>query len=308
MNELTVDFGALPLPWRVLTFIALGVATHLVVLFIKHIAIRFSGRTKPLRLKKLQSLTTLLTSAAVFVLYFLLIGFVLNAFGVSLTAYLASASVVGLAVAFGSQGLVQDFVTGLTLIFSDLIDVGDLVDLGGQTGIVRGITMRFVELENALGGIVYVPNRTISNVVNYPFGCVRCFVDVTLLGDAEQKKRMHDAAVRAALDFHQQFPALLVSPPGVDGRRRLTSGKEILRLLFAIWPNRGATIETTLQQELVATLKRESADYAPWMVAVSYEIEARSTDTPQLPPWLRVAHRRLDKHVPKDETVRRPDR
>jgi small conductance mechanosensitive channel len=292
----------------VLTFIALGAATHVAVLFIKHVAIRFSRRTSRLRLKKLQSLTTLLSSAAVFVLYFLLLGLLLNAFGVSLTAYLASASVVGLAVAFGSQGLVQDFVTGLTLIFSDLIDVGDLVDLGGQTGIVRGITMRFVELENALGGIVYVPNRTISNVVNYPFGCVRCFVDVTLLGDAEQKKLMHDAAVRAALDFQQQFPALLVSPPGVDGRRRLTSGKEILRLLFAIWPNRGATIETTLQQELVATLKRESADYAPWMVAVSYEIEARSTDRPQLLPWLRVGHRRLDKHVAKDETVRRPER
>ena len=308
MNELATDFGALPLPWRVLAFLGIGLATHVLVVLIKHIAIRFSRRTTRLRLKKLQSLTTLLSSAAVFLLYFLLIGFLLNAVGVSLTAYLASASVVGLAVAFGSQGLVQDFVTGITLIFSDLIDVGDLVDLGGQTGIVRGITMRFVELENALGGVVYVPNRTISNVVNYPFGSVRCFVDITLLGDAGQKTRMHDAAVRAVLDFHQQFPALLVSAPAVDGRRRLASGKEILRLLFAIWPNRGATIETTLQQELVATLKREVADYAPWMVVVSYEIEARSTATPQLLPWLRVGQRRLDRPISRDEIVRGPDR
>jgi moderate conductance mechanosensitive channel len=304
VNELAIDFGAVPLPWRVLAFVAIGVATHIAVLLIKHIAIRFSHRTSRLRLKKLQSLTTLLSSAAVFLLYFLLIGLVLNTVGVSLMAYLASASVVGLAVAFGSQGLVQDFVTGITLIFSDLIDVGDLVDLGGQTGIVRGITMRFVELENALGGIVYVPNRTISNVINYPFGCIRCFVDVTLLGDAAQKTRMHDAAVRAMEDFHQQYPALLVEPPAVDGRRRLASGKEILRLLFAIWPNRGTAIETMLQQELVATLKHEAADYAPWMVAVSYEIEARANDTPQLLPWLRVAQRQRDKRASRERTPR----
>src|SRR5687767_4431636 len=90
------------------------------------------------------------------------------------------ASVLGLAIGFGSQGLVQDVVTGLTLIFSDLIDVGDLVEVSGQTGVVRGVTMRFVELENALGGTVFVPNRTISSVINYPRGYVRCFVDVTL--------------------------------------------------------------------------------------------------------------------------------
>jgi hypothetical protein len=307
VNELTIDFAALPLPWRVLTFLALGVATHALVLFIKHLAIRFSRRTSRLRLKKLQSLTTLLSSAAVFVLYFLLIGFLLNAVGVSLAAYLASASVVGLAVAFGSQGLVQDVVTGITLIFSDLIDVGDLVDLGGQTGIVRGITMRFVELENALGGIVYVPNRTISTVVNYPLGCVRCFVDVTLLGDAAQKKSMHDAAVRTALDFNQQFPALLVNPVAIDGRRRLGSGKEFLRLVFAIWPHRGATIENALQQELAATLKRENADYAPWMVVVSYEIEVRSADTPQLLSWLRVGHGRVGQHSANHQVTRGPD-
>jgi hypothetical protein len=289
VNELGIDFGAVPLPWRVLTFLALGVATHVAVLLIKRTAIRFARRTTRLRLKKLQSLTTLLSSAAVFVLYFLLIGLLLKEFGVSLTAYLASASVVGLAVAFGSQGLVQDFVTGLTLIFSDLIDVGELVDLGGQTGIVRGITMRFVELENALGGIVYIPNRTINNVVKYPLGYVRCFMDITLTGDAAQMARMHDVAASAMQDFHQQFPALLVTAPTVDGRRSLSSGKEILRLLFPIWPNRGAAIENTLQQELVATLRRDSAEYAPWMIVVSYEIEAPTSEAPQLLPWLRVA-------------------
>ncbi|MGK0470217.1 MAG: small-conductance mechanosensitive channel [Candidatus Azotimanducaceae bacterium] len=83
---------------------------------------------------------------------------------VSVTAYLASACVIGLALAFASQGIVQDVVMGVTIIFSDLLDVGDLVELAGQTGKVKKITMRYVELENALRAIVFIPNRTINNV------------------------------------------------------------------------------------------------------------------------------------------------
>src|SRR5690606_143283 len=183
------------------------------------------------------------TSVAVFALYFLMIGFILSELGVSLAGYLATASVVGLAVGFGSQGVVQDVVTGLTLIFSDLIDVGDMVEVSGQTGVVRGITMRFVQLENALGGMVYIPNRTISSVINYPRGYVRCLVDVTLSGDDAAKRRMEDAAVRLMTAFSEQFPGILITPPSVEGRRRLASGKEICRLKFRIWPNRGGPIE-----------------------------------------------------------------
>src|SRR5690606_22150626 len=58
------------------------------------------------------------------------------------TTYFASASVIALAIGFGSQGIVQDVVTGLTLIFSDLIDVGDMVEISGQSGVVRSISMR----------------------------------------------------------------------------------------------------------------------------------------------------------------------
>jgi small-conductance mechanosensitive channel len=58
---------------------------------------------------------------------FFAVGFILREFGVSLTAYLAAASVVGLAIGFGSQSVIQDVIAGLTFIFSKLIDVGDLV-------------------------------------------------------------------------------------------------------------------------------------------------------------------------------------
>jgi small-conductance mechanosensitive channel len=68
------------------------------------------------------SLVTILVSAVTFVIYFMAVGLILKEFNVSLTTYLASASVIGLAIGFGSQGLVQDVVTGLTLIFSETLN------------------------------------------------------------------------------------------------------------------------------------------------------------------------------------------
>jgi small conductance mechanosensitive channel len=269
----------------VLVLAVIAIAAHLIVAAARQATLWFSTRGSRLRLRRLQSLATLFTSAIVFSLYFLILGFILAQFGVSLTAYLASASVLGLAIGFGAQGLVQDVVTGLTLIFSDLIDVGDLVEVSGQTGVVRGVTMRFVELENALGGTVFVPNRTIANVINYPRGYVRCFVDVTLLGDDATRSRMQSTVVRVADSFARQFPGLLVRETGILGRQRLDSTKEFLRLEFRVWPNRGGPLDTTLRQELEAELRRESLEYQPWMISVAYEIETRAVARVAL-PWL----------------------
>ena len=65
-----------------------------------------------------------------------------------------------------------------TQVFSNLIDIGDMVEIGGQTGIIRSIGMRFTVLENSMKAEVFIPNRSITNVINYPRGYVRCLIDV----------------------------------------------------------------------------------------------------------------------------------
>ena len=282
---------SLLLPLRILAYVGIAAAIHLAVLLIRHLADRLVQNMEDRKYRKLRSISTVLTSAVVFSLYFLVFGLILEEFDVSLTAYLASASVVGLAVGFGSQGIVQDVVTGLTLIFSDLIDVGDLVEISGQSGVVRSISMRFVELENPLGAAVFIPNRTVNNVVNYPRGYVRCLVDVTLLGDVAAKAGMEETATRLMNGFHEQFPGILMTPPSVEGRFRLGSGKEFMRLKFRIWPNRGGLIESVFVQEVVASLRRENEEYQPWMTAVSYEVEARATRPKALLLWRLRARR-----------------
>ena len=195
MDDLFALVNSLSFPWRTVAFAGLAVLTHVGVILIRQLASTAAVSRQVKRHQKLHSIATLTASAVVFTLYFLAIGLILREFGVSLKAYLASASVVGLAIGFGSQGIVQDVVTGLTFIFSDLIDVGDLVQVSGQTGTVKAIIMRFVELEDAMGAVVFIPNRTISNVTNYPRGYSRCIVDVTLRGEDEQRDAIEAATL-----------------------------------------------------------------------------------------------------------------
>jgi len=188
---------------------------------------------------------------------------------------MASATVIGLAIGFGLQGVVQDVVTGLTFIFSDLIDVDDLVDISGQVGIVKAITMRFIELENALGATVFIPNRTVNNIINYPRGYVRCIVDVTLNGTQEQRNAVVELAEDIVESVHQQFPGIFITKPSLEGRITLNDIKEILRIKFRIWPNRGQPIETTFVKELSEKIKESDSKYEPWMIAISYEVEKK---------------------------------
>ena len=275
MNDISGYIASLSLPLRLAAFFGFAAATHIVVIIIRHAVGKALLIAPGSRYQKLRSIGTLATSAIIFTLYFLAIGFILREFGVSLTAYLASASVIGLAVGFGSQGVVQDVVTGLTFIFSDLVDVGDLVEISGQTGVVKAITMRFVELENSLGARVFIPNRTINNVINYQRGYIRCLVDVSLRGDEQQKNEMEIVATRLMHVVEKQFPGIFIKSPSNEGRLNLGENRMILRLKFRIWPGRQQPLEANFYQQLVAELTGIDPEYKAWMVSISYEAEAR---------------------------------
>ena len=216
---------------KILYILIFAGAAHLAVLTIRHLSTKIvnykTSRVSP----KTRSIASLANSFIVFSIYFWVMGFILQALGVSLTAYLASASVIGLAVGFGSQGLVQDVVTGLTLVFSNLIDIGDMVEISGQTGVIRSIGMRFTVLENSMKAEVYIPNRSIANVINYPRGYVRCLIDVPT-PDKKMHPEMKKLLETSMNSFTERFPGLFIYPPSIE--EETGYNEDLLRLKFRI--------------------------------------------------------------------------
>lgn len=225
------------------------------------------------RYPKVATIITIVVSALTFVIYFAALGFILDEMGISLTAYIASASVIGLAVGFGSQGLVQDVVIGLTLIFSDVLNVGEMVDISGQTGRVQKIGLRFTRLVNLLDQQVHIPNRNIAQINRYRNGYIRAYVDLQLPDDAEAD-RVLDTVTPLARGMHAQYSAVVLTEPEIMGVQTAEPGGwRYLRIKFRLWPGQGALIETSFRQRALAALKRLHEDYADWMITVTYRAE-----------------------------------
>jgi len=267
-----LSFSSLGTTGRIVLVLAVAAFAHLAVRVVRHYTQRLLSNNALMRWAKLRTLVGLITSVLVFTLYFLALGLILREFGVSLTAYLASASILGLAIGFGSQGLVQDVVTGLTVIFSDLFQVGDLVEISGQTGVVEGIGMRFTVLLNPLGAQVFIPNRTLSNVVVYPRGYVRCFADITLASQQDKADLMLEKIKEITDGFLTQYRGIFRDQPEIEAPATTPAGRSFVRVKFRIWPGRSAPIEGAYKPEVVETLKRVDAEYDAWMVNVNSEI------------------------------------
>jgi moderate conductance mechanosensitive channel len=222
---------------------------------------------------KFITLIQLIANSVTFIMYFLAIGLVLEEMGVNLEVYLGSASIVALAISFGSQGLVQDVVISLTLIFSDAMDVGDLVEIAGTVvviGRVEEIGLRFTTLRNFFNQVVFIPNRTIANVSRFPHGGVFAYADVQLPAGVDR-----DQAVRAigniARGMWAQFGAIILGEPAIGPVETAPGGGwDFVRVHFKIWPGQGNLIETTFRQQIISAMKTFSPDYAEWQVPVTY--------------------------------------
>ncbi len=112
---------------------------------------------------------TLLNIARSFLLVFLsliALFLILSELGLNIAPLLAGAGVIGLAIGFGSQKLVQDIITGLFVLLGDTMRVGDVVEVAGRTGVVEAMTMRTVVLREYAGKVHTIPYNSIDTVTN----------------------------------------------------------------------------------------------------------------------------------------------
>lgn len=225
---------------------------------------------------KFATMVRLMANTATTAIYFVAIGLVMEEAGVNLTAYLASASIVGLAISFGSQSLVQDTVVGLTLLFSDALDVDDTVEIVGATivvGRVQEIGLRFTKIVNLYNQVVYIPNRTIANVSRFPDGGVYAYVDIHI-PDGTEAAAVVAVIKPVAESMQHQFAAIILEAAIIDPMAPTADAAwHYVRVRFKIWPGQGALIETTFRQRALRAMKTFDPNFADWQVPVSYRAQ-----------------------------------
>ncbi len=137
------------------------------------------------RLKRLQTLQGLIKSVLGYILGFVFGVLMLRAIGFDILPVLTTASVLGVAIALGSQKLFKDVISGFFLIVDNLFGVGDVVTIGTATGIVEEIGMRVTKLRDATGKEYLLANGDIGTVINLSRRPIEEFVEITVAPAAE---------------------------------------------------------------------------------------------------------------------------
>ncbi len=116
--------------------------------------------------QRAETLGQIIITTGSIVIYTIILLMILNLFGIDIRPILAGAGVIGLAVGFGAQSLVKDFVSGLFILVENQYGIGDEVKIGSFEGKVTRITMRSTVLRNEEGKTFYISNGLIKDVTN----------------------------------------------------------------------------------------------------------------------------------------------
>jgi small-conductance mechanosensitive channel len=162
---------------------------------------------------------------------------VLSELGVSVAPILGAAGVVGLAVGFGAQALVKDYFTGFFLLIENQIRQGDVVQLGDHSGLVEEVTLRYVRLRDYDGNVHFVPNGTITSVVNMSRGFAYAVMDVSVAYREDLSRVMQvmqETAASMRADSH--FLDSILADIEMAGVERWDDSAVIIRARFKVAP------------------------------------------------------------------------
>jgi small-conductance mechanosensitive channel len=235
--------------WHVLT------ASKIVTVIVAALVLNWLART----------LTAVLRSTAAAIIWTIALISVLSDLGVNVTAFIAGASIIGGALAFGAQQIVRDLLAGFFMFSEDQYGVGDSVDLGLAEGTVEEVSLRVTRLRDADGKVWFVPHGQITRVANLSQEWSQAVLDVPV--SREENLADSTAAVEAAAAGLRDDPAIrgdLVDTPRVLGVQEVLDDRVVLRVVVRTTPGARLEVQRRLRARLLgATQAGSLAGVAP---------------------------------------------
>lgn len=181
--------------------------------------------------QRVRTIGIALRSAAFAVIWLIALITVLGEIHVNVGAFVATATIVGGALAFGAQQIVRDLLAGLFLLTEDQYGVGDVVDLGLASGVVERVTLRTTRLRDAEGRVWYVPHGQIARVANLSYEWANAVVDVPVPRNANLDAVQEELMTLAAdVVSHPDVAALLLAEPQVIAPEEVRDDRIVVRI------------------------------------------------------------------------------
>lgn len=162
---------------------------------------------------------------------------ILSTVGIELGPYIAGLGIVGVALGFGAQDLVKDFISGMFMLLEDQYGVGDIIDSGEASGVVEGISLRTTRIRSVDGTLWFVPNGEIRRLGNMSQDWARALLDIGVAYDTDTD-RAGEVIGRVACDMaeEEEYESLFLDTPEVWGVENLGADSVDIRLVIKTTP------------------------------------------------------------------------
>lgn len=193
------------------------------------------------------TLGSLLKSVTTFVVFVLALLTIMAEVGLPLGPLLASAGVGGVALGFGAQSLVKDFLSGIFMIVEDQYGVGDVIDTGEAIGTVEDVTLRVTRLRDGTGVVWYIRNGEITRIANRSQGWSTALVDIPV-ASSEDLDRVLPLVREAAEEVgeSEEHREQILEPPVVAGVQSLSPGVVTVRVTAKCAPNENFGVQRAI--------------------------------------------------------------
>ena len=205
-----------------------------------------------------KTIGSVLRSLSTAVVYSIAALTVLGELGIDLAPLVASAGIAGVALGFGAQSLVKDFLTGMFMLMEDQYGVGDIIDAGEAKGTVEAVGLRTTRLRDVEGTVWYIPNGQISRIGNKSQEWARELLDVSVEYDTDL--RQAETIIKEVADsmWHDEdWSARLLEEPEIWGVENLGVNGVDIRLGIKTRPAEQFKVMRELRTRLKERFDRE---------------------------------------------------
>jgi len=183
---------------------------------------------------------------------------VLDKFGINLGPLLAGASIVGVALGFGAQSLVKDFLSGFFILAEDQYGLGDVITISDTTATVEEVNLRVTRMRGADGTVWFIPNGEIRKVGNSHKEWSRAIVDVLVpLGTDVSEACAAIGRELADLRADEEWSASVLEAPEVLGVEAMGPDGTTVRVAVKTDPNERARVARELRARILARLRSD---------------------------------------------------
>jgi moderate conductance mechanosensitive channel len=245
-----------------------------------------------------QTLAQVLRSIATAVIWSIALLTVLGEVGVDLAPLIAGAGIAGVALGFGAQSLVKDFLTGFFMLVEDQCGIGDIVDVGEAEGVVEGVSLRVTRVRDVSGTLWHVPNGQIERVANKSQEWSRALLDVAV--DYSTSPDQASEVIKATADEmwrDEAWAGFILAEPEVWGVQDFGDDAMLIRLVVRTEPSEQWKVMRELRRRMWFAFQENGIEIpfpqrTVWLRPEPEPASCARSGERREDPWLRTGRHR----------------